>query len=192
MDSHYTPARYTSVSTAEYPQFYTAPTPERGSPEPEEAYPTPDASPRRAAHKRLPYDGAYGNTGYQNAGYRNTSSQNTGYQAPVGYATASHGATSTDALVAAATRRLRSASFTLPCSMCGSREAGQCFVVCAVTGAENANCAHVRALALERERDRKYDTTPDSDMTDYSASHLTVPARPRRGSGSSRECYAKR
>ncbi|KJA13572.1 hypothetical protein HYPSUDRAFT_49773 [Hypholoma sublateritium FD-334 SS-4] len=200
MDSHYTSARYSSASTAEYPQFYTAPTPERGSPEPAEAYPTPDASPRSAAHRLLPHEEAYENIRYQNANYQHTSSQNTGYQAPVGYATAGYDTTSTEALVAAATRRLRSASFTLPCSMCGSRAAGQCYVVCAVTGEENANCAHVRALALERQREvasagareREYTTTSDSDTTGYGASHLTVPTVPRRGSGARRECYARR
>ena len=130
MDRHYTPARYTSASTAEHPPFYTALTPGRGSPEPAGAYPTSDASPRRAAHIRLP-DEAYGNTGYYNSG-----SQNTYHQVPAGYISTGYVATSTDVLVSAATQRLQSASFTLPCSMCGSRTPGQCFVVCTVTGEE--------------------------------------------------------
>ena len=194
MDRHYTPARYTSASTAEHPPFYTALTPGRGSPEPAGAYPTSDASPRRAAHIRLP-DEAYGNTGYYNSG-----SQNTYHQVPAGYISTGYVATSTDVLVSAATQRLQSASFTLPCSMCGSRTPGQCFVVCAVTGEENSNCAHVRALALERERemasasgrDPDYSTTSNSNTTSYDERHLTAPSEPRRRSGSSREYYARR
>ncbi len=188
MDYHYTPARYTSASTADHPPFYTAPTPERGSPEPAEAYPTPDASPRRAAHKRLPVEA------YENTGYYNTSSQSTYHQVPVGHTSAGYGATSTDALVAAAAHRLQSASSTLPCSMCGSRTPGQCFVVCAVTGEENANCAHVRQreMASAGARDSDYSTTSNSNTTSYDERHRTAPSEPHRRSGSSREYYARR